>query len=344
MGGMINIASLADREGLVSARYRSHQFIPGLARRGIALEAITVPPSFSGRLALFRRLGAFDAVILHRRLFNLPNFFFLRFFARKLILDVDDAVFLRDSHHDAAPSPTRTIRFRRTVKAADLVVAGNAYISAEVKKFNERCAIVPTVVDLARYPSAREHKKERIFKAVWIGGRSTLGYLESILPSLKPLTRSLPNFRLVVIADVFPENPPVPMKRILWSETTEAENLLRSDTGLMPLPDDAWTRGKCGLKLIQYGAAGLPALFSPVGVNPSIALDGITGLAVPAPGDWSRAIERIAADHALRTRMGEAARKRIEEFYSVGAWTDRMAEMLQALTEGGKRERKRGKK
>ncbi len=327
----MKIASLASPGDQVSARYRSVQFIPGLAGLGLSLETLTLPNLFADRIRFFRKLSAYDAVILHRKLFNLPNFFFFRRSVKKLIFDLDDAIFLRDSHQGAGVSRTRTLRFRRTVRRADLVIAGNAFILSEVEKFTTRCARIPTVVDLACYPERKQHRQRKTFSALWIGGEATLPYLEGILPHLSPATRAIPGFRLIVIADRFPAAGGVPIVEVPWTAEGEREAILKADAGLMPLHDDAWSRGKCGLKLIQYGAAGLPSVYSPVGANRTIAVDGETGIAVRTPREWCDALQSLSRDCSARARLGIAARRKVEREFSVAAYLPRLAGLLKQV-------------
>jgi glycosyltransferase involved in cell wall biosynthesis len=330
----MKIASLASPGDQVSARYRSVQFIPGLAGMGFSLEALTLPDLFADRIRFFRTLSTYDAVILHRKLFNLPNFFLFRRSVKKLIFDLDDAIFLRDSHQAGDASLTRTLRFRRTVRRADFVVAGNAFLLSEVRRFTSRCAEIPTVVDLARFPEKKVHRQRDRFQALWIGGRSTLPYLETILPYLSPAARAIPGFRLIVIADCFPAAGDVPIVKVPWTAEGEREAILKTDAGLMPLPDDAWSRGKCGLKLIQYGAAGLPSVYSPVGANRAIAVDGETGLAARTPREWCDALQTLSRSCSARARLGEAARRKVKMEFSVDAHLPSLAGLLRRVITG----------
>lgn len=327
-GAMMKIACLATSLDHVSLRYRTGQYIPRLAQEGVAVEVMEIPRGFVERLRFFGRLSRYDLVLLHRRLFNLPNFFFLRRSARRLIFDVDDALFVKDSRHGARSSRTSRTRFWRTVHTADRVIAGNDYLYSKIKTINPRTTVLPTVVDPSRYERPKKQSGANGLNAVWIGAEATLFYLEALLPHLEPLVDRLPGFRLTVISDRFPEKTGVPIIRIPWSEKDEVSALCSADVGLAPLFDDAWTRAKCGLKLIQYGAAGLPSVYSPVGLNRSIASPGKTGISALFGEDWCKALTRLAVDEELRRRMGLAARERIFEHYSLSRY---FPELLQTL-------------
>lgn len=338
----MKIACLTDALDHVSHRYRIRQYAPGLAARGIEIEPHAIPSEMGARIGLFRRLRRYDAVILQRRLLNLASFMILRTCSRKLVYDFDDALWVRDSNRFATASLTLWSRFRRSVRCADLVIAGNEYLQTAARRKNRNTVVLPTAVDTSRYVPAgpgghaeAEHVgREGGLRAVWIGSSSTLLFLEALLPMLKPLADELPGFRVAVISDRFPECPEIPIERIPWSEAGEAESLRQADVGLMPLFDDAWTRGKCGLKLIQYGAAGLPSVYSSVGSAAGIAPPGVAGFAAATAEQWRESLAALAADRNLRARMGQAARKRVEEAYSVQALESRLAEILESAVAG----------
>lgn len=292
------------------------------------MQFFPIPSSLGARLSLYRSLKQFDVVILQRKLFSLPNFLLLRRFAGKLIYDLDDALFVKDSRDNAALSRTRSIRFRRTAARADFVVAGNSYILDTVRLHNAKSTVIPTVVDLERYPVTDEQRAGKPFRPVWIGGRSTLFYLENLLPALGRLADEIPGFEIRVISDQFPMKGKIPINEKIWSEATEVTDLQEADCGLMPLPDDAWTRGKCGLKLVQYGAAGLPSVASPVGVNQEIVSHGKTGFLASTPGEWCDALSRLWQDQELRERMGKEARRRIAERFSMERYAPLLAGII----------------
>ena len=331
---MIEAAVLASRGDHASVRYRTLQYRSVLESSGIGLHFFPIPPSLGARLRLFRSLKRFDAVILQRKLFNYPNFWLLRRYARKLIYDLDDALFLKDSRDNAATSRTRSMRFRRTAARADFVLAGNAYILDTVRRYNRQSAVIPTVVDLERYPTIKDHGKAGPFRPVWIGGRSTLFYLEELLPGLERLAEEIHGFAIRVISDRFPERGTIAIEERTWAEATEVDDLLDADCGLMPLPDDAWTRGKCGLKLIQYGAAGLPAVASPVGVNPEIVPHGETGFLASTPAEWCDAISMLWKEPELRKTMGKEARRRIADHFSTERYAPVLTNIIETLVEG----------
>ena len=189
----------------------------------------------------------------------------------------------------------------------------------------ENVFCVPTVVDTADYP-VKEHVAAEPFVVGWIGGASTLRYLADI----SPLFISPPAARLFkVVADRPPEIAGAQLVFEKWSGEREKEMLLSFDVGIMPVRDDVWSRGKCGLKLIQYCASGLPSVSHPFGVSEQIIEDGESGFLRQDVDGWREAIERLRDDGALRKRMGRRARAIAEERYSLEVWGPRVAGMIE---------------
>jgi glycosyltransferase involved in cell wall biosynthesis len=113
-----------------------------------------------------------------------------------------------------------------------------------------------------------------------------------------------------------------------WRLDTEVEDLRAFDVGLMPLSDDEWSRGKCGLKALQYMALGIPAVVSPVGVNTTIVRDGVNGFYASTEEEWIDRIALLLEDEPLRRSLGEEARRTVEESYSARAHVPRVARIL----------------
>jgi glycosyltransferase involved in cell wall biosynthesis len=136
---------------------------------------------------------------------------------------------------------------------------------------------------------------------------------------------------LRVVSDVFPQLAGVRVVPLPWSAATETAELAQSDVGISWLPDDRWSRGKCGLKVLQYMAAGLPVVANRVGVHREMVVDGVTGFLADTPDEWVQALRRLSQDVALRAAMGAAARRRVEAEYSVEGWKAPFAAAIDAL-------------
>jgi glycosyltransferase involved in cell wall biosynthesis len=113
-----------------------------------------------------------------------------------------------------------------------------------------------------------------------------------------------------------------------WSLEREVTATAECDIGLAPLPDDPWTRGKCGLKLLLYMSLGLPAVASRVGVHPEILRDGAAGRLAGSAEEFVAAVDALLADGHERRRVGAAARAEVQARYSLDAVAPKLAELL----------------
>lgn len=335
---MKRIVALIERPNHVCYRYRIAAYRAALAERGWQLDTLALDGPSLGRTWQLRRLQEADVVVLQRKLLPLWQLHIVRRWAPRLVFDFDDAVFCRDS---AAPKGTdskvRLLHFWASVVAADAVTAGNEYLAAEAVRYvdPDRVYLLPTCIDPTAYPSAPHHRVAGHVQVAWIGQRSTLPYLEMAGPALRIAAEQLSGLTVRVICDRFPKLPGLRLLPRAWSVETEAADLAEADIGLSWLPDDAWSRGKCGLKILQYMAAGLPVVANPVGVSREMVLDGETGFLAESPGDAARAIVRLAGDAALRRRMGAQARRFVCENYSVARHAPAFAQLIERLHASG---------
>lgn len=259
----------------------------------------------------------------------------LRRWAARLVYDCDDAVWLRDSYSGKRfDNPGRTRRFRWTAEVVDLVVAGNEYLAAEARRFAppDRVAVIPTCVEPTGYPLA-EHRGDGPVRLVWVGSASTLRGMERFRPTLEQIGHTVPNVRLKLICDRFLTLEHLPVDAVKWDAATEPNEIASADIGIGWVPDDPWSRGKCGLKLLQYHAAGLPVVANPVGVQGLIVRHDESGFLATGPEEWVTAVRRLAGDARLRQAYGITGRKHVETGYSVVAGGRLWVEHLRRLVE-----------
>lgn len=276
------------------------------------------------------RLRGDDVVVVDREIFDDPSTSFEERFrktAARLVLDLDDAVFLRYPE-----------KFERLVPLADLVICGNRLIEEWVQPRNASTIVIPSCVDLDRYPQRdRPETDEKPLEIGWMGTASNIPCLEVIAPTLQKLA-SRHRFEFLVVT-----NDPGPLGQIdlsgvsvrhaRWSAESEFDLLSSMDIGVMPLsPESEWDRYKCGMKLLQYMAARLPAVASPVGVNAEI-LSGDCGFAATTPAEWETQLTRLVEDAPLRQKIGEAARSKIEAEFSIQSQFPQYEAALRSLFE-----------
>ena len=324
----MRVLVIANNLQQASYRVRIDALIGPLRRRGVELETRLRSRAWRERRALLDSAGDYDAVILQRKLLDPGDARLLRRRARRVFFDVDDAV-MYHAHPVGLVSRWRTgRRFRATATNVDHVVAGNRYLAdLFVEAGAPAASVVPTTVDAGRY-LVKQPAPTAAPRLVWIGSQSTLPYLRAMVPQIAEAARRVPGLGLITIADATVEGAPFPVEHVPWSAEGEAAALVRGDVGIAPTPGDRWTRGKCGFKLVQYMAAGLPTIASPIGANAEIVIDGETGLLPACDADWPAAIERLMGDVALRARMGAAGRARVESHYTVERAADAWAALL----------------
>jgi len=325
----MKLLALVDSPDHVCCRYRIRAFEPALNAAGWSLTCQPLRRGALSRVAQFAHASSYDSVILQRRLLPGWQLALLRRHARHLVFDFDDAVLLRDSYDRRGPySNRRERRFAATVRAADAVIAGNDFLADCALRAGsppQRVRTIPTCIDPDRYP--RPGMRQAVPRPgtphvdlVWIGSSSTLQGLQQQEPLWDRLGREIPGLRLRVICDRFPSFRTLPVVPIPWAEEWEAHDLAAGHIGISRLPNDPWSRGKCGLKILQYQAARLPVVANPVGMQSELIEPGATGYLPETPDQWVTAIRTLAADLELRQRMGRLARQRVESGFSVGAW------------------------
>ena len=303
-----------------SFRHRLAAHVPALEAAGIRCDVERFPRRSYGSRILARaaQLAEFDLLVIAKFKLETGERWLVRRRARRIVYDFDDAIYFgKPDRPGGEPdrSPRRVRKFDATCAIADLVTAGNATLASAARRRARRVEIVPTGIDLAGYSSPVSRKgTERI---AWIGLPGNLPYLARVEEALRRLAQRRPGLRLVVVSERAPASFAAPIEFLPWSKESEAAVLAGCDVGIMPLDDDDWTRGKGGFKLLQYMAAGLPTVASPVGVNREITVEDETGYLASTPEEWEDRIDRLLGDAGLRERLGLAGRRRVEENYAM---------------------------
>ena len=247
-----------------------------------------------------------------------------------IVSDYDDAVFHRYDRHRFAP--VRWLLGRkidRIMKRSQLVMAGNAYLADRARHAGAaHVEVVPTVVDLSHYSVRPTSFSTPSVRVGWIGTPNTWHEFGKSFYTQINDTLSAHDSRFCAVGAQLEAGRAGNLEVIAWSEDTEVGAIQSMDIGVMPLPDTSWARGKCGYKLIQYMACGLPVVASPIGVNKEIVEHGVNGFLAESDDEWRTAIEALISDPDLRRRMGAAGRQKVENDYSLQVWGPRVASML----------------
>jgi glycosyltransferase involved in cell wall biosynthesis len=277
-----------------------------------------------------RNLPAEGVAYVYREAALLGPPWFERRLARRspFVFDFDDAIFLGDASRANAWARHLRPKGKTAQICADaaLVVVGNLHLADFARRHANEVTVIPSTIDTEAY-QIRERPANTRPIIGWTGSATTSRYLEALRPVLVELRRRR-SFELRVIgADV--RLPELEVRCLPWAAQTEVEDLRPIDVGLMPLADDQWSLGKCGMKALQYMALGIPPVVSPVGANEEIVRDGVNGLHARTPGDWVTQVVRLIDDRVLRRRLGVAARRTVEESYSARTQAPRLEAALQ---------------
>ena len=330
-----------------SQRYRFEQYLPFLQSRGFEFtwsylldekddatfysngnslaKAFILLRSFFKRSKDVSRFKSFDIIFIQREATFLGNSRFEKKAfesGAKVIFDFDDSIWLRDTSPGNKKWSwiKKPEKFFDNVKYAHLVIAGNSYLADKAKSINPNTMIIPTTVDCNVHKSMPELRNKQKICMGWSGSISTIKHFESLIPILKKLKNEFGDqICFKVMAQSPYQNKDLDVESVIWNEETEVKELNSMDIGLMPLPDDEWAKGKCGLKGLTYMACAVATVMSKVGVNAEIIQDEVNGILVKNENEWYEQLKRLIQDKDLRIKLGEAGRKTVTEKYSVAA-------------------------
>jgi len=334
-----------------SQRFRFEQYFAELDKRGIhytvrpfldteamgilyksgnlGLKVWKVLRGFALRLTDLFRVNAHDVVFIHREAVPIGppvlEWIICKLYRKCVVFDFDDAIWLRNTS-EGNPIISYLKRYRNAddlCRWATVVSCGNRYLCDHARLFNANVVLNPTTIDTIGHHNRVRHFPDSIDKVVigWTGTHSTIRYLTQLMPVLQRL-RTRFDFELLVIADRPPEFAMDGLRFVPWCKDTEIDDLLMMHVGMMPLEDDAWSRGKCGFKALQYMALGIPAIVSPVGVNSNIVQHGANGYICADDAAWEQTLTEILSRPQQLSTLSQAARQTIEARYSVVANTD----------------------
>ena len=280
---------------------------------------------FGRRLLLLATVAKYDYIFIHREASPIgpPVFEWIvaKVLCKKIIYDFDDAIWVPNTSE--ANKLIASVKWHHKVDSicrwAYKVSCGNSYLQAHARQFNPKAVVNPTTIDTVNlHNQIKNQAKPSPFVIGWTGTHSTLRYLEQIVPVIAKLEEQY-TFEFRVISN---QPPQLPLKSLVyhpWHKETEIADLMAFNVGLMPLEDDAWSKGKCAFKALQYMALGIPPLVSPVGMNTEVVINNSNGFVCAVPVEWEARLRQLLEDSTLRTYLGKAARKTVENHYSVTA-------------------------
>lgn len=340
-----------------SQRYRFEQFQPYLEKQGFEFEYFYLiraqdDQKFYGAGNYIAKIGIlirsilklwfksfqakkYDFVFVQREAFMLGTVFFEKRFAKKtkMLFDFDDSIWLQNvSEGNKKLSFLKdAAKTQKLIAISDMVFAGNSFLADYAKQFNPNTKLVPTVVDSDNYKRATAASKEKICIG-WSGSFSTIPYFEYALPALKKIKEKYGDkVYFKVIGDANYYNKDLDIHGVAWSSNSEVFELSEIDIGIMPLPNDEWTKGKCALKGLLYMSLEQAAILSDVGVNSEVIEDGVNGFLVSTTEDWVEKLSLLIDNPQLRQEIGKKGRQTVLNHYSVLSERDNYVQYFNEL-------------
>jgi glycosyltransferase involved in cell wall biosynthesis len=315
-----------------SFRQRIEVYLDILRANGIACEVAKLPSGSHKRRRLFKRAKEFDGVFLHKKGLNVIDGFWLRKYSKKIIYNFDDAVMYSDKRPDRN-SRSHFIPFHRSVNLADMVIVGSSYLAEHAQRFNSNVKILPLGLKVSDYKLDYPPKKDDKIRLVWIGSKSTLNYLVEMKPTLEEIGARFNNVILRIICDEFFDLRNMPVEKRPWYKDTRCIDLATSDIGLAPLPNNRFTKGKCSFKVLEYSAAGLPVIASPIGTNSIYVLNHTTGFLVRDKQEWIDRISQLIITPELREKMSQEGRAYAKKF-DISVIGNQLVELITECLQG----------
>ncbi len=283
-----------------------------------------------------KQAGQFDLIFIFREAFFTGSFYFEKKFKEKnvkLIFDFDDSIWI-----DNVSNSNKAFAFLKDasktshiIPLCDLVFAGNQYLKEYALQFNKNVEIIPTTIDTHEYTKVDIVRSEKIIIG-WSGSITTIQHFKYAISVLEKIKEKYKDrVEIKVIGDSNYINSNLNVRGLAWNKATELADLSSFDIGIMPLPDDEWAKGKCGLKGLQYMALEIPTIMSPVGVNTEIIQDGVNGFLATTDQEWFDKLSLLIESKELRERVGKAGRKTVVDKYSVEANKQKYLDLFNQL-------------
>ncbi len=296
-----------------------------------------VARSYMQRLKDAMKASTYDVIYIQREAFMTGSTYFERAFSKskaKVIFDFDDSIWLSNVS-DANKKFNWLKNSEKTadiIKLADLIFAGNQYLADYASQFNENIEIIPTTIDTDEYQRLDVPNEDGKVCIGWSGSITTIQHFQYAIPFLKKIKGKYGDrVKFKVIGDGNYKNEELDVVGLPWRKDTELKDLSSFDIGIMPLPDDEWAKGKCGLKGLQYMALEIPTLMSPVGVNSEIIQDGENGFLATDLDEWVDKISQLVESEELRKEVGQKARRTVLDRYSVIALKETYLRLFNSL-------------
>jgi len=298
---------------------------------------LIVIKTFRHRLKDIKTAKNCDIVFIYREAFMLGTTYFEKRLAKlnvPLVFDFDDSIWLNDTSEGNQnlawlKKPQKTAEI---CKLCNLVMVGNEYLANHAKKHNPNIKIIPTTINTDYHKSKNNKTNSDSICIGWTGTTTTLKHYYTAIPVLKKIKEKYGTkvyFKVIVNSKEWTQE--LDVKLVNWTKECEIEDLCEFDIGIMPLPDDEWSKGKCGFKGLQCMALGIPVVMSPVGVNTDIINNGVNGYLAEKDDVWFDKLCQLIELPELRKTIGDRAKETVEEKYSVNVWEHRVLDLFENI-------------
>lgn len=287
------------------------------------------------RLKDVRRFRQFDIIFIQREALLLGSSYFEKKAFQSgayVIFDFDDSIWMPDTSpaNKKWEFVKRPEKFYKNISYAHVVIAGNAYLAEKARTINPNTVVIPTTINTDVHVPQPELRNQSQITIGWSGSISTIKHFEALVPILiKIKQRYQTKVRFKLIGDKNYRHEFLEVEAVDWREETEVEELNRIDIGIMPLPENEWSEGKCGLKGLSYMACGVCTIMAQVGVNKKIIRHGTNGFLAENDYEWYNLLCELIETRWLRESLGEAGRETVVKNYSVAAHRERYLEVFQ---------------
>lgn len=341
-------------------RYRFEQYFPYLKENGVTCHLANIISEEDdkvlyshgnyfkkARIALrayrqrkneLKSISKYDLVVIYREAILTGSTFFEKQLAKSgvpVLFDFDDAIWVKDvsEGNQSISFLKNSNKIREILPLCAHVTAGNSYLKDFALQYNENVTIIPSTVDTDKYKEL-ESVNTGVVTIGWVGSHTTIKHFETLVPVLVKLKEKYKSkIEFKVIGDPLYHNKELKIDGIPWSNERENQNFNMLDIGVMPLPNDEWTKGKCGMKGLLYMSVNKPAVMSPVGMNTEIIENGVNGFLANSEEEWFEVLSRLIDDKELRKSIGEAGRKTVVNQYSKDAQKDKYLNLYLSLME-----------
>ena len=349
-------------ERVAASRYRVYQYLPYFKKNSVKCEVFSITSELVTRIAIrspefneilklgyylllfaerffrfwviFFKATHFDILFLQRATFPFGLGKLLKMRNKNIVFDIDDAIFLPDTQKQGMVARCKRFVKEREVndilRIARCVIVENDYIRDYVSKYCDKTYKIPGPIDTERYFVKEKEKGKNVILG-WIGSPATTAYLYLLNTVFGEILSRFGNVKVVLIGAGEYEFSSDRFTRKSWNYSTEVKELQQFDIGLMPMPDDEWTKGKLGCKMLQYMAVGVPSVVSYTSTNAEIIKNGENGFLVKKGPEWVEKLALLIEKKELREKIGAAGRRTVEELCSVEMNAPRLLEILKSL-------------